>query len=137
MSTARTARLAVLAASAPMLVALCAAAQEATLVERSDAVRNVIVIDDKLVKHRTSSGGESGIRIDADAVAPETHAKEQAIENRLEGGVRPNRPPALIKGRMDNIIQVEGVFAVKRSGDDKACIEIGTVGGSGDCSRKE
>ena len=120
-----------------MLAAPPAAAQEATLVERNDAVRNVIVIDDKLVKHRTSSGGESGIRIDPGAITPETHAKEQAIENRLEGGVRPNRPRALIKGRMNNIVQVEGVFAVKRSEDDNACIEIGTVGGSGDCGRKE
>ena len=127
----------VLAAAVPALAAPAVSAEEATIVQRNDAVRNVIVIDDRLVLDRVTPGGESGIRVDPDAASPETRAKEEAIENRLQGGVRPDRRPSPVKGRMDNIVQVEGVFAVKRSENDKACIEIGTVGGDGDCRENE
>ena len=129
--------LVVLAASAPAFAVPGAGAQQVTIVERNDAVRNVIVIDDTLVTDRVAPVGASGIRVDPDVLPPETRAKEEAIENRLEGGVRADGRPALVKGRMDNIIQVEGVYAVKRSDDDKACIEIGTVGGHGDCRENE
>ena len=137
MNAVKSRSVVIAALPALMLAVPSGAAEELTIVERNDVVRNVIVVDDRLVKHGKSSADGSGIRIDLDLIVPEAYAKGQAVENRLEGGVQPNRPPALVKGKMDNIIQVDGVVAVKRSDDDKACIEIGTVGGDGDCQQRE
>ena len=107
-------------------------AQDGTLVQRNDKVNNVIVLDGKLVVRQQLPGDQSGIRINPNTLTQETYAKEQAIENRLEEAVQPNKPSKLVKGEMDNTIQAEGVFAIKRSDGAKACVEIGAVG-DGDC----
>ena len=114
------------------------AAQDSTVIERRDKVNNIVVIDDKLVVRKQLPGSQSGITVGGKAVVPETHAKEEAIENRLEGDVRPARQGAvLVRGQMDNLVQAEGVFAIKRSEKAEACVQIGTVGAEDDCSEKE
>lgn len=111
-------------------------AQDGSLIKRNDKVNNVIIIDSKIVVRQQLPGEKSGIRLNTETITPETFAKEQAIENRLEGDVVPNKPSLLVKGSMDNTVQAEGVYAIKRSKDSKACVEIGTVGNDQDCQSK-
>lgn len=111
--------------------------QDATLIERNDTVGNVIIIDGKMVVRQQLPGEKSGLRLNVGTVDAQTYAKEQAIENRVTGNVVPQKPPSLVKGDMDNIIQAEGVYATKRSKDATACVEIGAVGGDEDCREKK
>ena len=120
------------------LIGAPAAAQDDTIIERRDKVNNIIVIDDKLVVRKQLPGAESGISLNVKPEAPETYAKEEAIENRLEEDVRPaGQRAVLVRGETDNLVQAEGVFAIERSEKAEACVQIGTVGAEDDCTRKE
>jgi hypothetical protein len=111
-------------------------AQDGTIVQRNDKVNNVIIINDKMVVRQQLPTEKSGIRLNTETVSPETYAKEQAIENRLDGEVNQNNLPQVVKGEIDNIIQAEGIFAIKRSTEAKACIEIGVIGNDDACQKK-
>ena len=120
------------------IASMPSAAQDSTVIERRDKVNTIVVIDDKLVVRSQAPGAQSGISVGVQPKSPETHAKEEAIENRLQGDVRPaDQPAAIVRGEMDNIVQVEGVIAIERSEKAKSCVQIGTVGAEDDCTETD
>lgn len=105
-------------------------------VAAQERVNNTIVLDNKIIVKEQLPASQSGIRLNSSPVSPEAQAKEAAIENRVTGQVQPDRGLPVVKGEIDNFVDVKNIIVDSKSDDSKACIEIGTIGNADACKPK-
>lgn len=113
-----------------------AAAQDGNSALEAGSTGNVRVIDDKIVVRPQAPIGQSGVRVNAAPRSPEARAKDEAIKIRVTGAVQPNRPPDVVQGETETIVEIRNVIATSGSKDSTACVEIGTIGNDSECRGK-